>query len=98
MCPLRMSPLGFRVLHHGLSAHPFQVVDLPYLPALGLGVGMGSALMVLGALTLCLVFGRDPDPDTDCFSVGLSFGNGVHGCVLPGDLGLSALSRLDASL
>jgi hypothetical protein len=41
--------------------------------------------VVLGTLALCLVFGGDPDPDANCFSVGLNFWDGTHGGVLHGD-------------
>src|SRR5262249_18811040 len=58
-------PLRLWVLHDGLSRDAFQVVDLADLPAAGLGVTNGSHLVMLWALALGLVFGRDPNPDAD---------------------------------
>ena len=58
-------PLRLRVLHDGLPGDAFQVIDLGDLPAAGFGVALGSHLVMLGALALGLVFGRDPNPDAD---------------------------------
>src|SRR5207249_1583972 len=42
-----------------------ELVDLADVPAFRFGVHPGPALVVLGALALHLIFGRDPDPDAD---------------------------------
>ena len=63
-------PLGFGVFHHRLAADGFQPVDLRHPPAAALGVVAGSLLVVLGALALDLVFGRNADPDPDCLGGG----------------------------
>jgi hypothetical protein len=51
--------------HDRLAAHGIEVENGADAPALGLGVVACSAFVVLGALTLDLVLGRDPNPDAD---------------------------------
>jgi hypothetical protein len=55
----------FRVGHDRFAGDTGQVVQGHYFPPADLGVGAGAVLVVLRALALGLVFGRDPDPDRD---------------------------------
>lgn len=59
---------GLGVAKNGLPRDGLHVVDLADAPAFGLGVVPGALLVVLGAVAPGLVFGRDPDPDTDGFA------------------------------
>jgi hypothetical protein len=62
-------PPRLRVLHDGFAGDAFEAVDLADLPAAGLRVAFAPHFMVLRALALSLVFGRDPNPDADRFSL-----------------------------
>lgn len=62
-------PFGLGVGRDGFSRDRLQVVDLQDAPAFGLGVVLGSLLVVLWAVTPGLVLGGDPDPDADRFRI-----------------------------
>jgi len=53
------------MLHHRLSAHGFEVIDLGNRPALRRRIGAGSVFMMLWTLALSLILRRDADPDAD---------------------------------
>ena len=56
-------PPCLRVLHDRLPGDAFEAIDLADLPAAGLRIALAPHLVVLRALALGLVFGRDPNPD-----------------------------------
>ncbi len=57
--------LRLRKAHDRFSAFGLKVIDLFDLPAFGFGIEPGPFLAVLRAFSSGLVFGRDPNPDTD---------------------------------
>jgi hypothetical protein len=62
-------PLGLWKSDDRLATHCLKMVDLFDTPAFGFGIEAGSFFMVLRAFAFGLIFGGDPDPDADGFSV-----------------------------
>ena len=58
-------PLGFRMVNHRLARHNGQVVELFDCPAVESGVLAGAFLVMLRALALGLILGRDPNLDAN---------------------------------
>lgn len=58
-------PLALGVVLDRLPGDRVEAVHGDHVPALEARVRAGAGLVVLGALTLDLVLGRDPDPDAD---------------------------------